>query len=198
MNTTAQIPLREMARISAGHPIRGAADRLEGGGVALLQIRDIDAETGIDWASALHVTPPGKRKPDYLIPGDVIFTSRGARNLAVTVMDVPCPAICAPNLFVIRVDRASPCLPEYLAWFMNQRPAQDYFMRSATGTSILNIRREVIEQLIVFVPSLHRQRAIIEFSAAARLEREVLRGLIKNRDRQMEALALGLAECAEA
>ena len=187
-----------MAQISAGHPIRGAADRLEGGDVALLQIRDIHAQAGINWADALRVTPPGKRKPDYLIPGDVIFTSRGARNLAVTVMDVPCAAICAPNLFVIRMVKGGSCLPEYLAWFMNQRPAQDYFLRSATGTNILNIRREVIEQLQVIVPSLRQQRAIIELDAAARLEREVLRGLIKNRDQQMEAFALGLAGCAEA
>lgn len=198
MNTTAQITLYEMAEISAGHPIRGAVDRLESGDVALLQIRDIDAEKGIAWTDALRVTPPGKRKPDYLIPGDVIFTSRGARNLAVAVMDVPCAAICAPNLFVIRLVGGDSCLPEYLAWFMNQRPAQDYFLRSATGTNILNIRREVIEQLKVNVPSLHQQRAIIELDAAARLECEILRGLIKNRSQQMEALALGLARCGEA
>jgi restriction endonuclease S subunit len=160
-------------------------------------MRDVNPE-GIDWLGAMRVDPPGKRKPDYLMPGDVIFTSRGTRNLAVAVADIPCPAIGAPNLFVIRLGQASVCLPNYLAWFMNQRPAQDYFQRSATGTNILNIRREVVEQLAVPVPSLRRQKAIAEFDATARLEREVLRGLIKNRDQQMEALALGLAGCGEA
>lgn len=197
MEATAQNILREIAQISAGHPIRGAVDDLATGDVALLQIRDIDPGSGVAWSDALRVTPPGKRRPNYLMPGDVVFTSRGARNLAAAVMDVPCAAICAPSLFVIRLDPKRGCLPEYLAWFMNQRPAQDYFLRSATGTSILNIRREVIEQLIVYMPSLHLQRAIIEFSTAARLEREALRGLIKNREQQMEALALGLAEGTE-
>lgn len=197
MDSTAQILLRDLASISAGHPVRGAIDGLASGDVALLQMRDVEAE-GIDWIGAARIDPPGKRKPNYLINGDVIFTSRGTRNLAVAIADIPCPAICAPNLFVIRLGQANACLPEYLAWFMNQRPAQDYFQRSATGTNILNIRREVVEHLAVPVPSLLRQKAIIDLDAAARLEREVLRGLIRNRDQQMEALALGLAGGGEA
>jgi hypothetical protein len=197
MDSTAQIFLRDLASISAGHPVRGAIDGLASGDVVLLQMRDVNAE-GIDWIGAVRVDPPGKRKPDYLMPGDVILTSRGTRNLAVIIADIPGPAICAPNLFVIRLGRPYTCMPEYLSWFMNQRPAQDYFQRSATGTNILNIRREVVEQLAVPVPSLADQKAIIELDAAARLEREVLRGLIRNRDQQMEALALGLAGCGEA
>lgn len=198
MKRTAEILLRDLAQMSAGHPVRGAIDRLPVGNVAILQMRDIDSEASINWAQTLRVTPPGKRKPDYLMPGDVIFTSRGARNHAVAVMDVPGLAICAPNLFVIRLAKKGVCLPEYLAWFINQRPAQDYFLRSATGTNILNIRREAIEQLKVFVPSLPQQEIIIKFDAAARLERELLQELVKNRNAQMEALALSLAGCAEA
>ncbi|MCC5982624.1 MAG: restriction endonuclease subunit S [Oceanicaulis sp.] len=198
MKATAHILLRDLAQISAGHPVRGAVDRLANGAVALLQMRDIDSDSGIIWEHALRVTPPGKRKPDYLLPGDVIFTSRGARNFAVAVTDVPGRAICAPNLFVLRVAPEGACLPEYLAWFINQRPTQEYFLRSATGTNILNIRREVIENLAVSVPSFEKQKAIIEFDVAARLERQTLRGLIKNRELQMEALALSLAGCVEA
>lgn len=198
MSNTAYTSLREIAQISAGHPIRGGVDGLARGDVALLQIRDVDIDVGINWSKTLRVTPPGKRKPNYLQPGDVVFTSRGTRNLAVAIVDVPGTAICAPNLFILRLNRAGACLPEYLAWFMNQRPAQDYFLRSAMGTNILNIRREVIEKLPVIVPSLRKQTAIIELDAAARLERDVLRRLIRNRNQQMQALALGLAEGAEA
>ena len=197
MSDTAKIKLQELASISAGHPIRGAVDRLSPGDVALLQIRDVDPDVGIDWTKVLRVDPPGKRKPNYLLPGDIVFTSRGVRNLAVALNDVPAPAICAPNLFVVRLDPSCECLPEYIAWFMNQRPAQDYFLRSATGTNILNIRREVIEQLVVIVPSLNKQRAIVEFAAGARIEREKLSGLIRNRDQQMEAIALSLASRSE-
>lgn len=159
----------------------------------MLQMRDVDEQWGIAWEEAVRIEPPGKRAPNFLEPGDVLFTSRGTKNLAVAVHETPGPAICAPNLFVVRPYQQSTCLPAYLAWYMNQRPAQSYFQRSATGTNILNIRREVVEQLLIPVPSLAEQQAIVGFADAARTERNLLRGLIRNRDQQLEALALGLA-----
>lgn len=197
-NTIAMVPLGDLAFISAGHPLRDAVDKLPSGAVTIVQIRDVDADSGVDWVGAAHICPPGKRSPDYLEPGDVIFTTRGVRNLAVAIENVPGPSICAPNLFVLRIKKSGMLLPEYLAWYMNQRPAQAYFQRSATGTNILNIRREVVEQIQIPLPSMARQHAIAGFERAARAERQVLRNLIKNRDQQMEALALALAGCQEA
>ena len=77
-------------------------------------------------------------------------------------------------------------------------PLSHQRQRSATGTNILNIRREVVENLPVPVPSLAQQKAIVGFADLARIERETLRGLIINRDQQLEALALGLAGSEEA
>lgn len=194
MTFTAKLSqLRELAAISAGHPVRGAIDELPDGAALLLQMRDIDDERGIVWESAVRIDPPGKRKPNFLEPGDVLFTSRGTKNVAVVLQDAPGPVICAPNLFIIRMKKPNTCLPSYLAWYMNQRPAQSYFQRSATGTNILNIRREVVEQLMIPVPSSSEQEAIVGFTDLARIEREALRGLIKNRDQQLEALAISLA-----
>lgn len=190
--------LSELADISAGHPVRGAVDDVSAGDVFMLQMRDIDEEHGVNWPSVVRLTPPGKRAPNFLMEGDVVFTSRGAKNVAVAMLRHPGPAICAPNLFVIRLISQADCLPAYLAWYMNQRPAQSYFQRSATGTSILNIRREVVEQLVIPLPSLIEQEAIVGFADAARSERNALRGLIKNRNQQLEALALGLAGSEEA
>lgn len=193
MNATAKTLLCDLAAVSAGHPVRGAVHDLAIGSVIMLQMRDVDEQEGIAWEDAVRIEPPGKRTPNFLEPGDVLFTSRGAKNLAVAVRETPGSAICAPNLFIVRLYEQSACLPAYLAWYMNQRPAQLYFQRSATGTNILNIRREVVEQLLIPVPSLAEQHAIVGFADAARTERNLLRGLIRNRDQQLEALALGLA-----
>lgn len=199
MNCTAKnVNLRELAEVSAGHPVRGAVDELPEGDVAMVQMRDVSGEGRIDWDGVVRIDPPGKRLPDFLGVGDLIFTTRGARNAAVIIEHVPGPAICAPNLFLIRVVEAVACLPDYLAWYMNQRPAQVYFQRSATGTSIMNIRREVVEALEVPVPSLREQEAIIRMSYAARAEKQLLQQLIQNRDQQMEALAAALAGNTEA
>ena len=191
--TAQQHPLREVAQVSAGHAVRGAIDGLPRGDVAMIQIRDISADAGIDWSATLRVSPPGKQSPDYLQPGDIVFTTRGARNVAAVVDPAPRRAICAPNLFVIRITRRDLCLPAYLAWYINQRPAQSYLQSQATGTNILNIRREVVEQLPLPLPDRPKQIAIIAFSAAAHAERQRLQALIENRDQQLDALALELA-----
>lgn len=199
MKTTAtKCALSELAAISAGHPVRGSVDDLPEGDVVMLQMRDVDMEAGIQWGTAARIQPPGKRGPDYLSDGDVIFTARGARNLALPITDPPGPAICAPNFFVIRVRKPSVCLPKYLAWFMNQSPVQSYLQREATGSSIMNIRREVVERIEIPVPSLSWQSAIIKLHDDSRREKEILRNLIENRNQQLEALAFGLAGCMEA
>lgn len=199
MKTNAEsYALSELATISAGHPVRGSVDDLPVGDVVMLQMRDVDMEAGIQWDTATRIQPPGKRSPDYLADGDVIFTSRGARNLSLPITSPPGPAICAPNFFVIRVRKPSACLPRYLAWFMNQSPVQNYLQREATGSSIMNIRREVVERIEIPVPSLSWQNAIIRIYDDSRREREILRNLIQNRNQQLEALAFGLAGCTEA
>lgn len=196
--TANKYALSELAAISAGHPVRGSVDDLPEGDVVMLQMRDVDMEAGIQWGTAARIQPPGKRGPDYLSDGDVIFTARGARNLALPITDPPGPAICAPNFFVIRVRKPSVCLPKYLAWFMNQSPVQSYLQREATGSSIMNIRREVVERIEIPVPSLSWQNAIIKLHDDSRREKEILRNLIENRNQQLEALAFGLAGCMEA
>lgn len=196
--TAKNVKLRALAEVSAGHPVRGAVDELPEGDVAMVQMRDVGSEGWIDWEGVVRIDPPGKRLPDFLRPGDLIFTTRGARNIAAVVENFPGTAICAPNLFIIRVAAGAACLPDYLGWYMNQRPAQAYFQRSATGTSIMNIRREVVEALEVPVPDLREQQVIVGMSHAARAEKRLFQQLIQNRDQQMEALAAALAGSTEA
>jgi restriction endonuclease S subunit len=69
---------------------------------------------------------------------------------------------------------------------------QEYLRREATGSHILNIRREVIERLEIVVPSLARQAAIVAFAEAAAREKRLLSTLIENRQQQINQLAAGL------
>ena len=102
------------------------------------------------------------------------------------------PAVCSPHFFVIRLTDPTAILPEFVAWQINQRPAQEYFQREATGSYILNIRREVVENLLLVIPPVDQQRAIIALARAAGIERAALSKLIDNRNHQIEAIALGL------
>lgn len=184
--------LGDVTAIAAGYPLRGAADRLESGDVAIIQMRNVDVESGINWPEVQRVTLPSKRPPTFLEAGDIIFTTRGTRNFALALHDIDGPAVCSPHFFVIRVLDANLITPTFLAWQINQRPAQQYFAREATGSHILNIRREVIENLPLAIPPIEQQQIIIALAEAVHSERTALSKLIENRNDQMEAIAFGL------
>jgi restriction endonuclease S subunit len=151
-------------------------------------MRNVEDEA-IDWASLTRVTLPSSRRPDYLSAGDVIFTTRGRRNTAVALRDVRGQAVCSPHFFVLRINEPNSLIPEFLAWQINQKPAQEYFQQAATGSYILNITRAAIEALVVTIPPIALQCRIVALAEAAQHERHLLNALVDNRQRELDALA---------
>ena len=185
-----------MAEIAAGHPLRSGVDEFQAGDTGVIQMRNVDPATGVDWATVSRIELPPARRIEFLNPGDVIFSTRGARTYAVALDSAPFPAVCSPHFFVLRL-RAPDIEPRFLAWQINQTAAQEYLKREATGSHILNIRREVIERLEVVIPSLDRQAAIVAFAEDAAREKRQLSALIENRQHQMNALAAALHHSIE-
>ncbi|MGO8377699.1 restriction endonuclease subunit S [Rhizobium ruizarguesonis] len=183
--------LANVAKITAGHPLRSSVDEFSAGDTGVIQMRNVDPETGVDWPSVSRVELPPARRIDYLDPGDVIFSTRGARTYAIALDAVPFPAVCSPHFFVLRI-RDPAVESQFLAWQINQAAAQEYLQREATGSHILNIRREVIERLEIVIPPLQRQAAIVAFAKEATREKSLLSALIENRQQQINALAAGL------
>ena len=183
--------LREVAEIAAGHPLRSGVDELPAGDTGVIQMRNVDPDTGVDWASVSRVELPPARRIEFLNPGDVIFSTRGARTYAVALGAPPFPVVCSPHFFVLRI-RGVAIEPRFLAWQINQAPAQEYLQREATGSHILNIRREVVERMEIVIPSLARQAAIVAFAESVAREKRLLFALIENRQQQMNALAAEL------
>lgn len=179
--------LKALVDIKAGHPFRGSVPLIEGGPVRVVQMRDLYADTPPAWA-ALQRTQLPSGKADWLQDGDVLFAGRGGRIHAVCLAGVPPHTVCAQYFFVLRC-KAPNLLPEYLAWAINRAPSQRYLASNAEGTDQLSIRRGVLEDLPIALPSLERQRQLVALAAAARQERRCLEALIQNREQQLDALA---------
>jgi hypothetical protein len=188
MSTTASSRLIEHVGVAAGYPFRGAVDALESGPVAVIQMRNVEGGL-VGWPSLARVELPTKRSPDFLASGDVIFTTRGRRNFALALEDIPGLAVCSPHFFVLKSREPGKLLPAFLAWQINQKPAQEYLQQAATGSHILNITRAAIENLPIALPPVNVQRAILELDDAARRERSLVNALIDNRQRQLDAVA---------
>ena len=186
------IKLADAVTVAAGYPLRGSAEALDDGDVRLIQLKNTNPDGAIDWAAVGSVSLPSKREPNWLTSDDVIFSARGTKTFAYPLDDVPPKTVCAPQFFVLSVRNTNDLSPHFLAWQINQKPAQDYFQRNATGSHILNIRRAVLEELVIAVPCIEKQMTIVAFWQAAHKERSLLNSLIENRNSQLEALAAGL------
>ncbi|MGI9374931.1 MAG: restriction endonuclease subunit S [Tsuneonella suprasediminis] len=176
------------ASISAGYPFRGKIDALPEGGVAVIQMRNTDPDTGIDWDGLSRIELPRTSAKALLRPGDIILSTRGGRNFSYFIEERDEQVVCSPHFFVIRV-RTGAILPQFLAWQMMQKPAQDYFAAGATGSYILNLKREVVENLPIAIPPLTQQQHIADLALAMRGERAILSQLIDNRAAEMAAIA---------
>ena len=180
--------LVDFCSVSSGYPFRGAIDGLPPGPVAVIQMRDV-SNGPPDYESLTRVTLPTERRLDLLKPADVIFTTRGRRNSALALREVPGPAVCSPHFFILRTRDSRSLLPEFIAWQINQKPAQASLQQAATGSYILNITRAAIEGMPIAIPPLEVQHAIVELANAARRERDLINVLIDNRQRQLDAVA---------
>src|SRR5690349_3395380 len=127
MMQTTLVELGKVARITAGYPFRGAVRPVPGADAAVVQIKNVDAQTGIDWSAVVKTKLEGRRQPDWLKPGDILFSARGHRNVAVCVDRSSPKAVCSPHFFLIRVRNEKDVLPEFVAWQMNQPHSQRYF-----------------------------------------------------------------------
>lgn len=181
-------PLGSLASISAGYPFRGKIDALPEGKVAVIQMRNADPGTGIDWDGLSRVELPRISAKAFLRPGDIVLSTRGGRNYPYCIGKLVEQVVCSPHFFVIRV-KTGAVLPQFLVWQLSQKPAQDHFAAGATGSYILNLKREVVENLPIAIPPLSEQQRIADLDAATRAERAILTQLIDNRAAEMTAIA---------
>ena len=174
--------LLDVCSIQIGYTARSrfepAAD-----GVLAIQLRDI-AEDGIDIAQVARVRV-NERIDRYLVQrGDVLFRSRGERNIAAALDErFTEPAIAVSPLMTLRPNRTA-ILAEYLAWAINQPEAQRHFDAIAHGTSIRMVPKASLDDLNIDVPDLETQRRIVLIDTLAARE-GVLMHLLSERKREL-------------
>ena len=181
--------LKDLSTISSGYPFRGRINDGAREEVSVVQIKNVDSETGVDWETLARTRLTGRRKPDLLRKDDILFIAQGGRNIAACVDKIAVDAVCSPHFFLIRLKRGVQLLPEFLAWQINQFPAQRYLSVSATGSHVTGIRRLALENMTISMPDMKKQEKIVAFHKAAVREKKLLLDMVGNRNRQMRALA---------
>lgn len=181
--------LTDIASVRLGHPFRGSIPAVQEGTVRVIQIRDLCPSGIKNEADLLKTEIGGRKDPEWLKEGDILLSGRGATPTATCLLNPPPRTVCSPHFYVIRVKQPGLLLPIFLAWQINQPPAQRYLRQSAEGSHQLSIRRSILDQLPIRIPLLEHQHAVVALARTADAERAVLEALIKNRESELSLLA---------
>ena len=183
--------LYSIASIRSGHPFRGSIAPVENGEVHVVQVRDADNSGDIFQDKMVTTNLVGRKKPDWLQPGDILFVAKGAKHFAALVDELPEKTVCSPHFFLVRLKpkMAKKVLPEFICWQLNQIPSQRYFQTTAEGSLYVSIRRQVLEDTPIVLPPIEKQRQLVALHLCAVKERKVLQHLIDNRQQQLDAIA---------
>lgn len=203
LSSRREVPLAALAEIKPGYPFRGAITADPDGEARVVQVRHLDPVTGFETPVNPHtfdrVALSGKRQPDYLQPGDLLFASRGSRFFAAVVPDaIPSNTVCSPHFFLIRLtpEALGVLTPDFLAWQINHHDIQVRLTRLGQGTMQHSVSKAQLKTLPITLPSLTQQTLITAYQQAARKEANALLALIANRNQEVRAL--GSAVLAEA
>lgn len=182
-----------LCTVSTGWSFRGRIDPTDGAETAVVQMRDT-SPSGVDWTSCVRTEVAGRREPDWLRPGDILFPARGNVSQAVLIDESidSLQAVAAPHFFLLRVSHSG-VLPAYLAWWLNQEPAQRHLEQNAqSSTLVRNIARPVLEATPVVLPLLPRQEQIVGLASAMQREEYLLHRLRQTNQQIMTGLARDL------
>lgn len=173
--------ISDLAQIRAGYQTRKGLQERTDGSHTLLQIRDFNNErTAVDIAGMARISPSAVSQELVLREGDVVFLAKGAKSFGFAVADLPEPSLAASCFFIVRPSRRVD--PAYLAWYLNLESTRRTIARQVgQGTRIPVVRRQLLEDLEVPLPSLQSQRLIAAVAELADQQQRLLAQLAERK-----------------
>ncbi len=181
--------LIDISTLFSGYPFREKIAEKADGSACIVQMRNADPKSGIHWDDVIRTDLPGKEPSAWLKDGDIVFAARGRNNYAILAQGCLGRSTLSPHFFQIRPD-ASKVIPSFLAWQLNQQPAQKYFAMSAEGSAVVGIRKAVLENIPLQLPKIEEQQQIMKAVKCWEKQQLVIQEMIENHHDLMKAFAV--------
>jgi len=174
--------LKKIANIQSGYFNRGKIEPHDEGSCLLLQAKDVDADSFSYRTDArVRFMPTLSGKDGFLNSGDILFMARGSRNFSVLMGELPENVLAAACFFIIRISSPE-ILPEYLCWYLNQSPVEEYLKRfSGRGVHMPVVRRAVLESIDIPLPPLSVQEKVSQTNRLLEIEQALYKRLAERR-----------------
>ncbi|MEZ5529366.1 MAG: restriction endonuclease subunit S [Porticoccaceae bacterium] len=120
-----------------------------------------------------------KNVDNYLLrTGDAVFISRGARNEAAVIGDIPANTIASSTFYILRPK--AEINSEYLVWCINQLYLTGGLDQIRTGAATPIIQRHRLKEVEIPVPSLEEQERIAALARVMDEEIQVQNAMLEN------------------
>ena len=186
--------IKNIATVQLGYSFRSRLEVSKDGEVAVIQMKDLLDDNTIGCDELVKIDMDSVKDHHLARKGDLVFRSRGIVSNAAILLEDPAKAVVAAPLIRIRVTKPNRILPEYLNWYLGQRDAQVFLTSRAIGTAQKMISKEVLENLEVLLPSLEKQKKIVELVSLSAREQTLLSGLAEKRKQYISMVVTRFAK----
>ncbi len=186
--------LKEITSVQMGYSFRSRLEASEGGQVAVIQMKDLLDDNTVGCDGLVRINMEAMKDHHLAQRGDLVFRSRGSLTTAAVLLEDPGKAVVAAPLLRIRVTRKDLVLPEYLNWYISQRDAQIFLTSRAKGTVQKMISKQAIEDLEVALPSLEKQKNILELAMLIAREKALLHTMADKREQYISTILMQFAK----
>ncbi len=180
--------LKSVTDIQMGYSFRSRLEPEDDGDVAVIQMKDLLDDNTVSCENAIRVYMDSIKETHLVQKGDLVFRSRGNVSTTAILNEDPGRAIVAAPLIRIRVTKKDKVLPEYLNWYISQRTAQRYLTSRARGTSQIMISVDAVGEMDVEIPSLDRQKKIVELAWLMNRERDLVHKLVEKKEQYISSI----------
>lgn len=189
-----QQKIKDIADIQLGYQFRKKIEPERDGTHQVIQIRDFDENQNLNQEGLCRITIDQLSEKYLVHKNDILFLARGHRNYATPVMASMERTIAVSHFFILKV-KSEKVIPEYLAWFINQAPAQEYLHNLARrGSHMPIIPKSVFGNLKVHIPDIETQKKIVKLNTLIDKERTLLYNLREKRALLIRSLCLKAAK----
>lgn len=132
-------------------------------GIPYVRIQDLEAE-GISISQSNMTYIDGgvaeKYKKSQLSVGDIVIAKVGSVGKSAMIYNDFDGAIANQHLVIVKTN--DKVIPEYIAYFLKTKWAQDQFAMYSGGAAQPFIQLSALKEIIIPVPSLHQQQKIVD------------------------------------
>jgi len=168
--------LKDITDIKNGYAFRKAVSPDTQGDTLLLQAKDLVKDIPVtDTSSLTRIAFDVPTYTDYLQKDDVLINSRGMKTgafRATTFQSDDKNIIVSSSVYILRTNNKE-VNPEYLSQYLNSKDGQESLSGIITGSYIGNLPKKLLQNIEIPVPSLKKQKSIVDLQENIRLQREI-------------------------